>query len=99
MGEAKSKEVSAFGSRKWRDFRRGGQDVPADLGGIHVCVDEDGFRRMQEVCSNLGLRPPSEMISDKEGTEEKGVFQKLLQAPDEQNEAMIRELIGAATHL
>lgn len=99
--EGKSKDVSAFGSRKWRDFRRGGQDVPADLGGIHVCVDENCFRRLREVCKSITLREPSALLTgDKDDAkEEKELFQKLLQSPDQETEAILREHMGSATAL
>jgi len=50
---AKSQELSAFGERKWSDYRRGGEAVPADLGGMRVTVDDKKFRMLKEVCQRM----------------------------------------------
>merc|ERR1711920_1175908 len=60
--DGKSKDTSAFGKRKWRDFRRGGQGVPADVGGIHLNVSKQQFELLQEICSRLRLCAPSDIV-------------------------------------
>merc|ERR1712194_861056 len=80
---ATSKSVSAFGKRKWRDYRRGGQDVPADLGGIRVCVTEAGFQELQDLASSIKMRSPSDgcIRNIEEQEVELKLFRDLLQAP------------------
>jgi hypothetical protein len=81
----RSKDISAFGKRKWRDFRRSGQEVPADLGGMHVTVDAPGFARLKSVCKELLLSPPSAGYQPgPEQRVEKQLFRDLLQASDEE---------------
>merc|ERR1719210_2467847 len=58
--KAKVNDVSAFGSKKWREYRKGGQEVPADLGGMHCVIDESVFEDIMELCDKLDLIKPSD---------------------------------------
>merc|ERR1712113_130251 len=79
--DAKSKDLSAFGKRKWRDYRSGGEEVPADLGGIRVYVDEAKFSQLQQVCEAAKLCRPSDGIAQADQENEMQLFQELLKAP------------------
>merc|ERR1719277_487907 len=79
--DAKSKAISAFGKRKWRDFRKGGQDVPADIGGMRVTVGQTQFQQIQDVCKQLKLCKPSEGAMDIQ-EREREFFRELLSADD-----------------
>lgn len=57
--EAKSKDTSAFGKRKWRDYRKGGQEVPGDLGAVRVDITAASFARFQAIAGSLELCKPS----------------------------------------
>jgi len=78
---AKSQELSAFGKRKWSDYRRGGEAVPADLGGMRVTVDDKKFRMLKEVCQRIDLCKPSAGYSPDQRPE-KAFFQDLLSSSD-----------------
>lgn len=81
---ASSKDVSAFGKRKWRDYRSGGQEVPADFGGIHVNINSSCFDHLQEVCNMVSLsRPSCGYIPGHVQHAEKELFREILQASDE----------------
>lgn len=81
MGDGKSKETSAFGKRKWRDYRNGGMKVPADLGGIRMCINEETFQHLQNVCAELNLCQPSEPFQGgRDVKAETDLFRSLLQA-------------------
>mmetsp|Transcript_70575 Transcript_70575/g.204536 ORF Transcript_70575/g.204536 Transcript_70575/m.204536 type:complete len:1547 (-) Transcript_70575:129-4769(-) len=80
--DGKSKEISAFGKRKWRDYRKGGQDVPADLGGMRMSLTESRFREICEVCrDNIRLSRPSSREETMQASEERELFKKVLVAP------------------
>lgn len=81
--EAKSKEMSAFGKRKWRDYGKCGQEVPADLGGMRCTVSDVAFGRLRELCGALQLSRPSEAslsVGDEALDAERRLFQELLQS-------------------
>lgn len=81
--DAVTKELSAFGKRKWRDFRTGGQAVPADIGGMRVVVNTEKFEFLKKVCADLALCQPSECFEqDTEPKEEMATYQTLLQSND-----------------
>jgi len=90
---ATSKELSAFGKRKWRDYRKGGLEVPADLGGLHSCVTPGRFRDLVQVCSELQLCKPSEgNVGDSRiQIREKRFFQLLLQSNDNEVAKIMKE--------
>lgn len=48
--DAKSKDTSAFGKRKWRDYRGGDEEMPGNLGGTRVNVTIPKFLYLQAVC-------------------------------------------------
>lgn len=77
--DGKAKELSAFGKRKWRDYRSASQAMPADLGGMRTIVDPKAFLTLQEACSTLQLCQPSECFSQvTQIKEEVDVFKQLL---------------------
>merc|ERR1719436_301684 len=57
--DAKAKDRSAFGKPKWRAYGKGGQEVPADLGGIKVTMNEAQFQYFQDVCRVVGCYKPT----------------------------------------
>jgi hypothetical protein len=87
---AKSKETSAFGRRKWRDFRRGGRvrgqhpaparlKVPADLGGVQMAMTQAKFEEIKRVCRKMELASPSTSRNVRpDPVEEREFFQRLL---------------------
>jgi len=91
--DAKSKPVSAFGKRKWRDYRKGGQEAPAELGGVHVCVTEENFARMQELDESLPLITPSSLLlaSEADRQSEQELFQRVLQSSDREMDAVMKD--------
>jgi len=78
---AKSNEFSAFGKRKWRDFRKGGLKVPADSGGVQILLTKQGFDKFTQQCNDLQLCVPSSPSSMCDGgSNEQVFFQRILQA-------------------
>merc|ERR1712083_1126030 len=88
-----SKEVSAFGKRKWRDYRTGGQDVPADIGGMRVSVDQDQFVKLQDLCGRLELCKPSQPFNEMSTAAEEHVFKEILQSSYTELETIIEEVL------
>jgi len=80
--DGSSKELSAFGKRKWRDYRNGGQEVPADLGGLRLSIDDGLFTAIKEACSTIRLSAPSNNEQGVLVSEERELFKKLLVSPD-----------------
>lgn len=96
--DGKSKDMSAFGKRKWRDYRRGDEEVPSSLGGVQVTVNSSKLVYLQLVCEALNLCKPSDgALTDKLGEEqelERQLFQALFQAPDAEWENILRDFLG-----
>jgi len=87
-----SKDVSPFGVRKWRDYRKGGQEVPADLGGMRMHIDQRSFEGLVELCNSAPLhRPSAGWVSTPQGKRERQLFRALLMASDEEAEEVLRE--------
>jgi len=86
---AKSKDRSSFGKRKWRDFRRGGIKVPADLGGVQVLITHKMFEETIQNCAELKLCSPHQCST---GARERGLFQEILQATSPQATALLSEI-------
>eukprot|EP00927_Polykrikos_kofoidii_P078130 TRINITY_DN7499_c0_g1_i1.p1 TRINITY_DN7499_c0_g1~~TRINITY_DN7499_c0_g1_i1.p1 ORF type:complete len:1017 (-),score=156.65 TRINITY_DN7499_c0_g1_i1:112-3162(-) len=85
-----SKDFTPFGTRKWRDYRRGGQDVPADIGGTRLHVDVTGFTLLQEAVGRLWMSVPSEAYSgNAEAKAEREFFRELLQASNVESAKII----------
>jgi len=96
---AKSHQLSAFGKRKWRDYRNGGQEVPADLGGIHVTVDQSSFLKLREVVKELMMKPPSAgYVEGPEQRVEKQLFRDLLSSTDNECAELIKIRLGIKTN-
>merc|ERR1712173_581749 len=85
---AKSKDRSSFGKRKWRDFRRGGIKVPADLGGVQVLVTPTKFDETIRNCADLRLSFPHQCST---GAREREFFKQILQVSSPQAIAMLHE--------
>jgi len=51
--DGRSKDLSAFGKRKWTDYRKGGMEVPASLGGIRATVDAAKFQLIQNIADQI----------------------------------------------
>jgi hypothetical protein len=84
---AKHQDTSPFGTRKWKDYRKGGQEVPADIGGMHLSVDPKAFKSLQRLCRKVRLSKPYDGYAsgNKEALRaEKDLFKELLQASDEE---------------
>jgi hypothetical protein len=79
--DAKSKELSAFGTRKWRDFRNGSQAVPSDIGGIRFSVNAARFAFFKKLCAEIALCQPSSCFGqEQEPRDEIETFQLLLRS-------------------
>jgi len=83
----KSQDRSAFGKRKWREYKSAGLRVPAEIGGMHVAVDRASFILLQDTCEAARLLRPSETGHKSE----KAFFQKMLQSSDEQLDEILRD--------
>jgi len=92
---AQSKDVSPFGGRKWRDYRKGGQEVPADIGGMHVCVDQESFGNLQALCNRVTLTLPSRRrgCSTTKLNQEKDLFRSILQSSDQEVAAILQSRV------
>jgi len=79
---AKSNEYSAFGRRKWRDFRNGGLKVPTDRGGVQALLNRRTFEDFVKRCKELELCVPSSpgSLVDGNSHRERQFFQRLLQS-------------------
>jgi len=86
---AKSKETSAFGRRKWRDFRKNGRvtgqppapvclKVPAELGGVQMMMTRAKFEEVMTICEKIDFQKPSEARGGSQDHKEEEFFQKLL---------------------
>lgn len=85
-----SKDVSAFGMRKWRDYRRGGQEVPADIGGMRMQIDQQAFQDLISLFKEAPLSRPSAGYL-REAAFERRLFRALLVASDEEAESILRD--------
>jgi len=87
-----SKDLSPFGSRKWRDYRRGGQEVPADIGGMRMRIDQEAFR---DLCSLMEVaplsRPSTGYSKEPQASFERKLFRALLVASDEEAASILSE--------
>jgi hypothetical protein len=97
--DAKSKEVSAFGKRKWRDYRRGEEEVPADLGGTTVSITPYKFEYLKTICKAANLTKPSdgylrEGKAAEKQEQERILFQALLAHSDEDMDQIIQEFLS-----
>uniref|UniRef100_A0A7S2PGM2 Uncharacterized protein n=1 Tax=Zooxanthella nutricula TaxID=1333877 RepID=A0A7S2PGM2_9DINO len=91
--DGKSKEISAFGKRKWRDYRKGGQEVPAELGGARVTFNAGTFQRLVQVCDAANLSKPSDGTSLSQESEQR-LFKSLLVAPDKDISDILEDQLG-----
>jgi hypothetical protein len=79
--DGKSKHLSCFGKRKWRDFHNGSQQTPAEFGGMRVSINGERFDLFKKVCSELCLAKPSELKHlDQEDRDEAQTFRMLLRS-------------------
>lgn len=89
-----SKDLSALGKRKWRDYRPCGQPVPADVGGMRVNINRDGLNDLVEVFSNVSLCKPTDgYVSGDLQRAERRLFGEILQASTEEANAAIERHI------
>jgi len=89
---AKPNEYSAFGRRKWKDFRNSGIRVPAENGGVQVLVTKSNFEEFVERCRELQLCVPSCPSSENgRNLSERQLFQQLLQACASQTRGILEE--------
>lgn len=97
--DAKSKDRSAFGKPKWRSYGKGGQEVPADLGGMRVNINKQQYEFFKDVCKTVGCKAPTELAKDEVGDEnaEFEFFRKLLQECDAECEKLISDVMGMGT--
>lgn len=96
--DAKSKEVSAFGKRKWRDYRGEDEDVPANLGGVVVNIDIAKFKKLHLLCEGIGLCMPSDGnltgLDGEKQARERQLFQDLLQSPDSEFDTLLHDFMA-----
>jgi len=88
--EATSNRLSAFGKRKWRDYRATGQGVPAEMGGLIVDVTPEKLEACETVITKMACTKPSEDTN----FEEMRFFQSLLQGCDADVAELIIEKFG-----
>jgi hypothetical protein len=88
--EGHSNELSAFGKRKWRDYRATGQGIPADMGGIRVQVNAGKMAHCERVLDKMPVSAPS----DEATLEEMTFFRHLLQASDEEALDLLNSKFG-----
>jgi len=94
--DAKSKALSAFGKRKWRDYRMPNQATPADYGGMHVTVTRTRLETLRALCDSVTLSRPSQPFAAGETfNAETNLFQSLLQSSDEECVSILREYVQA----
>jgi hypothetical protein len=98
---AKSKETSAFGRRKWRDFRKNGRvtgqppapvclKVPAELGGVQMMMTRAKFEEIMTICEKMDFLSPSEAKGGSQDLhKEEDFFQKLLCSDASSSENLI----------
>merc|ERR1712217_788607 len=93
---AASKQVSPFGKRKWRDYRRGGQDVPADLGGVRLCITESVFQDLEDLTNAARFCSPSDGYDGESTMQEveRRFFQELLESPSKEAGAILEQFIA-----
>jgi hypothetical protein len=99
---AKSKETSAFGRRKWRDFRKNGRvtgqppapvclKVPAELGGVQMVMTRAKFEEIMTICEKMDFLCPSEAKGGSQDLlKEEDFFQKLLCCDASSSENLIQ---------
>jgi hypothetical protein len=87
---AASADLTPWGGRKWRDYRSAGQEVPADLGGMRVDIDEAGFRNWTSLCEKANLCRPSQGHRES-CREEKKLFRGLLSGADDEIARVLRD--------
>mmetsp|Transcript_55836 Transcript_55836/g.120716 ORF Transcript_55836/g.120716 Transcript_55836/m.120716 type:complete len:1072 (+) Transcript_55836:118-3333(+) len=88
---AKQHRLSAFGKRKWRDYRAAGQEVPADIGGMHVSINESTFKDLQTAIGAVSLHRPSEgYVRGRSQRKEKALFRELLESNSFRAEEVLR---------
>lgn len=87
-------DLSAFGKRKWRDYWQSQHALPANIGGMHVHVNRKKLRQFEKFLASLPLCLPSEgYTAAKEQSNERTLFQSLLQASSEEASALISNLV------
>jgi hypothetical protein len=91
MPDAKSKQVSAFGKRKWRDFRSGGQPAPADMGGMLVYVNVARFQQLQDFLGSPAYTLCDPSVPNKDaGDWERRLFSDILSSPIDKMDAIVK---------
>jgi hypothetical protein len=105
---AKSKDTSAFGRRKWRDFRKNGRvtgqppapiclKVPAELGGVQAIMTQAKFEEIVTICEKICFLIPSEPKGGSQDFfQEEDFFKKLLCSDGSSSENLIRSYYAAS---
>ena len=88
--EATSNRFSAFGKRKWRDYRATRQGVPAEMGGVLVDVTSEKLAQLERVIKMMACSKPSDELN----YEEMKFFQSLLQGSDADVADLVIERFG-----
>jgi len=91
---ARSKDRSSFGKRKWRDFRRGGIKVPADLGGVQVILTKELFEETVKKCEEMKLRAPHKCST---GADERALFEQILQETSTQAGVLLQQIANSSS--
>eukprot|EP00927_Polykrikos_kofoidii_P012895 TRINITY_DN15606_c1_g2_i1.p1 TRINITY_DN15606_c1_g2~~TRINITY_DN15606_c1_g2_i1.p1 ORF type:complete len:1559 (-),score=248.16 TRINITY_DN15606_c1_g2_i1:101-4777(-) len=56
----KSANISAVGARKWRAYRSNNAlQIPADIGGMHMCITRRLFEKLVSTCELIDLVDPA----------------------------------------
>jgi len=97
---AQSKTTSAFGKRKWRDYRHLSQTVPAEMGGIRMSITGDVVNVLEQAMEKLDISKPSQMASTVQDrdkvSKERDFFKQLLFSTDAGADAVLRDKLGLA---
>jgi len=91
---AQSKTTSAFGKRKWRDYRHLSQPVPAEMGGIRVSITPDVVDALEKVAQKLPISRLTSPSGKDELHQETQFYKELLHRSDRQVDAVLQERLG-----
>lgn len=59
----KSKDIACAGGRKWRAYRKNqGKQIPADLGGMRIFIDQYRFRAFRRFLSEFDMLDPADDV-------------------------------------
>lgn len=78
-----SKSRSAFGKAKWRDWRQGSQDIPADYGGTRIVLNPTRMQLLNQIFEEYNMKAHEGVHSLECDDKAKELFRDLLPCDDE----------------